>query len=107
MDDRTFVLTNPEGTSLAELFVEEDGEGWFTGRAVVLCLPADVRRVLSWYDEVANNQMLSYLDQAQVEVDRLGLTIISQYADVHRIERFQLSQDNSVVFKIDQVRPPN
>ncbi len=32
-------------------------------------LPAQVKKALDWYDEVVENQMLSYLDEATATVE--------------------------------------
>ena len=57
-------LLGPKGTTLAEFLIADEEEGWFTGRVLRQNFPGEINKALAWYDEVVQNQMLSYLDEA-------------------------------------------
>ena len=72
-EPRKVDLIGPDDSTLAELLIADEEEGSFTGQVVGRASPSDVEKVLAWYDEVMQDQMLSYLDEAVAAVQRLEL----------------------------------
>jgi hypothetical protein len=105
-DTRTVLLLGPDARPLAELAITDEEEGWLSGRVLWQRFPPEVARALAWYDEVVQDQMLSYLDEAAEAVERLGLQARLADGSTHPTFRLHVSRSQEVSFRISPVLPP-
>jgi hypothetical protein len=61
---------------------------------------------LAWYDEVLQDQMLSYLDEAPAAVQRFDLQAKFPDGSMHKTYALHITPSNEVSFRISPVRPP-
>jgi hypothetical protein len=99
-------LIGPNGVALAECLIDDEEEGWFTGKVVRRSFPADIEKALAWYDEVVQDQMISYLDDAVAAVQRFELQAKFSDGSTHRTYSLHVSPSNEVSFRISPVLPP-
>jgi hypothetical protein len=99
-------LVGPDGVTLAEFLITDAEEGWFTGRVVRQTFPSEVEKALAWYDEVVQDQMLSYLDDAVAAVQRFELQARFPDGSSHKTYSLHVSPSNEVSFRISPVLPP-
>jgi hypothetical protein len=99
-------LIGPDGNTLAELSIADEEEGWFTGRVVRQSFPPELERALAWYDEVVQDQMLSYLDEAIAAVQEFELQAKFPDGSAHKTYSLHVSPSNDVSFRIGPVLPP-
>jgi hypothetical protein len=105
-DATTVYFIAPDGDTLAELSIKDEEEGWFTGKVVWQSFPPKVQSALAWYDEVVQDQMLSYLDEAVAAVQRLKLRAIFPDGSMHKAYSLHISPADEVAFRISPVLPP-
>src|SRR5438105_3611417 len=105
-ESKKVFLIGPDGNTLAELLIADEEEGWFTGRVVWQSFPFEVNKALAWYDEVVQDQMLSYLDEAVAAVQRFELQAKFQDGSAHKTYSLHVSSSNEVSFRISPVAPP-
>jgi hypothetical protein len=98
-------LVGPDGHTLAELLIADEEEGWYTGKVVWQSFPFEVKNALAWYDEVVQDQMLSYLDGATAAVQRFGLQARFPNGSTHKTYSLHVSPSNEVSFRISPVSP--
>ena len=96
----------PGGNTLAELQVAGEEQGWFTGEVVWQSFPFELKKALAWYDEVVQDQMLSYLDEAVAAVQRFDLQAKFPDGSTHKTYSLHVSPMNEVSFRISPVLPP-
>ena len=99
-------LVGPDGSTLAELLIADEEQGWFTGRVISHVFPSVVQNALAWYDQVVRDQMLSYLDEAAGTVQRLDLQASFPDGSKHKTYSLHVSPSNEVSFRINPVPPP-
>ena len=99
-------LIGSDGNTLAELRIADEEEGWFTGRVVWQNFPFEVKKALAWYDEVIQDQMLSYLDEATATVQQLELQARFPDGSTHKTYSLHVSPSNEVSFRISPVLSP-
>jgi hypothetical protein len=99
-------LVDPDGNTLAELLIADEEEGWFTGKVVWQHFPFEVKKALAWYDEVVQDQMLSYLDEAVAAVQRFELQAKFLDGSTHKTFSLHVSPTNEISFRISPVLPP-
>ena len=105
-ESRKTLLISPDGNTLAELLVDDEVEGWYTGRVAWQSFPVEVKKALAWYDEVVRDQMLSYLDDAEAAIQRFELQARFPDGTAHRTYSLMVSSSNEVSFRISPVLPP-
>jgi hypothetical protein len=105
-DSRKVDLIGPDADTLAELWIADEEEGWFTGRVIRRSFPPEVDRALAWYDEVVRDQMLSYLDEAAAAVQKFELQARFPDGSTHQTYSLHVSPSNEVSFRISPVLPP-
>ncbi len=105
-DSNKVSLIDKDDNTLAELLIADEEEGWFTGSVVVQNFPCQVQKALAWYDEVIQDQMLSYLDEATAAVERFGLRANLPDGSTQKIYSLHVSPFNEVTFRISPVAPP-
>jgi hypothetical protein len=105
MNETRVALVDPRGNTLAELLVSDEEEGWFSGRLLSQSFPSEIAKDLAWYDEVVQDQMLSYLDQALAAVERWGLRVRFRDGSTHPVYSLHISQSNDVLFRVTPVSP--
>ena len=105
-ESRKMLLISPDGNTLAELLIDDEEEGWFTGRVVWQSFPFEVNKALAWYDEVVQDQMLSYLDEAVAAVQKFELRARFPDGSMHKTYALHVSPSNEVSFRIGPVLPP-
>lgn len=105
-ESRRVSLIGTGGEALGELLIEDEEEGWFTGRLVWQRFPVEVERALAWYDEVVRDQMLSYLDDAVGVVRGFGLQARFPDGSTHPTYSLHVSPSNEVSFRTSPVPPP-
>ena len=101
---KVFVI-DPNGSPRAELLIENEEEGWFTGTVVSQDFSLEVKTALAWYDEVIRDQMLSYLDDATAGVEKFQLRAKLPDGSTHSIYSLHVSPSNEVSFRISPVLP--
>jgi hypothetical protein len=99
-------LIDLDGNTLAELVIADEEEGWFTGKVVSQNFPLEIKNALAWYDEVVQDQMLSYLDEAITAVQRFALQAKFPDGSTHKAYVLHVSPSNEVSFRISPVLPP-
>ncbi len=99
-------LIGPDGSTLAEVRIDDEEEGWFTGRVVCQNFPLEVKKALAWYDEVMQDQMLSYLDEAVAAIQRFELQARFPNGSTHKTYSLHVSPSSEVSFRISPVLPP-
>lgn len=107
MTTQSAALLDHCGTVLGEMAIYEVQDGWFTGVLTTDRLTVDVRKTLGWYDEVVQNQMLSYLDEALAAVARLELKVQFPDEEPHRVYSLDITPEKEVSFRITPIPPPN
>ena len=105
-ESKKVFLIGPDGNALAELLIADEEEGWFTGKVVWQNFPFEVKKALAWYDEVVQDQMLSYLDEAAGAVQRFELQAQFPDGSTHKTYSLHVSPSNEVSFRISPVLPP-
>jgi hypothetical protein len=105
-ESRKVYLIGPDGNTLAELSIADEEEGWFTGKVVRENFPSEVEKALAWYDEVVQDQMLSYLDDAVAAVQRFELQVKFPDGWTHRTYSLHVGRSNEVSFRITPVLQP-
>ena len=105
-EPRKVDLIGPDDSTLAELLIADEEEGWFTGRIVRQSFPPEVEKALAWYDEVMQDQMLSYLDEAVAAVQRLELRARFPDGSMQKTYSLHVSPSDEVSFRIQPVLPP-
>lgn len=93
-------LIHNDGTAAAEIVVHTRIDDWQVGNIITEQFQNDVRKVLDWYHEVLNDQMLSYLDDAEVSVATLGLRVKSTSSEEHLVQAIHVGPDGAISFKI-------
>jgi hypothetical protein len=106
-ESKKVLVIDPSGSPRAELLVENEEEGWFTGTVVSQDFSREVRAALAWYDEVIRDQMLSYLDDATAGVESFKLRAKFPDGSTHRIYSLHVGSSNEVSFRISPVLPPS
>jgi hypothetical protein len=106
MDDfqRAF-LVGPDKKVLAQLSLSNEEEGWFTGHVVWQKFPDDLHAKLAWYDEVLRDQMLSYLDEAEANVQSFEVQAIFPDGSSHTTYSLHISPSQEVSFRISPIAP--
>ena len=99
-------LIDTNGNKLAELLIACEEDGWFNGTVICQNLPIDVKKALAWYDEVVQDQILSYLDEATAAVQRFELQAKFSDGSTHKVYSLHVSPVNEVSFRITPVLPP-
>jgi hypothetical protein len=99
-------LIGRDGNLLAEMLIADEENGWFTGRVVWQSFPFEVKKALAWYDEVVQDQMLSYLDEAAAAVQRFVVQAKFPDGSTHNAFSLHVSPSNEVSFRISPVLPP-
>jgi hypothetical protein len=99
-------LVGSDQNTLAEVMVADEEEGWITGTIVWQRFPAQVQKALAWYDEVLQDQMLSYLDEATADVQRFGIQAQFPDGSTHKTYALHVSQSNEISFRASPVQPP-
>jgi hypothetical protein len=99
-------LIDANGNPVAQVRVCGEADGWFTGELLSQDFPQRLQEALAWYDEVVENQMLSYLDQATAAVEQFGLR--SRHADgsTQPVFALHITRQNEVSFRTTPVPPP-
>lgn len=105
-DPQKVLLLGPHGGVFAELLIPDEEEGWFTGRVISQRFPPELSQALAWYDEVAREQMLSYLDEATAAVQRFELQAKFSDGSTHTPYSLHVSPAGEVSFRISPVLPP-
>jgi hypothetical protein len=105
-ESRKVFLIGSDGNTVAELLIADEDEGWFTGKVVWQSFPFEVKKALAWYDEVVQDQMLSYLDEAVAAVQRFELQARFPDGSAHKTYSLHVSPSNEVSFRISPVCPP-
>jgi hypothetical protein len=99
-------LIGPDENTLAELLIADEEEGWLTGKVVWQHFPVEIKKALAWYDEVVQDQMLSYLDEATAAVQKFELQAKFPDGSTHKTYSLHVSPTNEVSFRISHVLPP-
>ncbi len=105
-ESKKVLLIGPDAGTLAELLITDEEEGWYTGTVVWRNLPAEAKKALAWYDEVVQDQMLSYLDEATAAVQKFELQAKFPDGSSHKTYALHLNPLNEVSFRISPVSPP-
>jgi hypothetical protein len=105
-ESKKVLLIGPDGGTLAELLIADEEEGWFTGRVIRQTFPGEVQKALDWYDEVVQDQMLSYVDEAVAAVQKFELHAKFPDGSMHKTYSLHVSPSNEVSFRTSPVRPP-
>ena len=100
------LLVDPEGDTLAELLIDNDEDGWFTGTVISQCFSIPVKKALEWYDEVVRDQMLSYLDEATAAVEQCGMRAHFPDGSTRKVFALHVEKAAEVSFRICPVPPP-
>jgi hypothetical protein len=106
MNPEPLTLIDAAGLPVAELLLTREDDGWLSGSVLSQRLPPKLKEALDWYDEVVENQMLSYLDQALEAVDRFGLSARSQDGTARKVYALHVSKQNEVSLRMSPVPPP-
>ena len=106
MSPETLTLTDAAGNAVAELVMSHEDDGWHSGRVRSLQLPAKLKEALDWYDEVVENQMLSYLDQATAAVEQFGLCVRYPNGTSQKVFSLHINKQNEASFRMTPVPPP-
>ncbi len=106
MNAERVTLADAAGNVIANLLLTSEEDGWFTGTVLSQQFPPEVKRALDWYDEVVENQMLSYLDEASASVEQFGLCLRQPHASPRRVYSLHIDQQGQVSFRTTPVPPP-
>src|SRR5690349_20510509 len=105
MNETQVELVDSQGDALAQLLVWDEEEGWFSGRILAQRFPSEIAKDLAWYDEVVQDQMLSYLDQALAAVERWSLGVRFRDGSAHPVYSLQISPSSEVSFRLTPIPP--
>jgi len=106
MNAERVVLTDLAGNAVAEMLLTGEQDGWFTGTLHSQRLPPQLKKALDWYDEVVENQMLSFLDEATAGVEQFGLCVRYPSGSLQKLYSLHVDQHNQVSFRTTPVPPP-
>jgi hypothetical protein len=106
MNAERMALADADGNVLAQLLLTGEEDGWFTGTVISQRLSPEVKKALDWYDEVVENQMLSYLDQAMANVEQFGLCVRPVSGPSRRVYSLHIDRHDQVSFRTTPVPPP-
>jgi hypothetical protein len=106
MTAENVALADDAGNVVAELLLTHEDDGWFTGTVLSQRLPPHVKEALDWYDEVVENQMLSYLDAAAANVEKWGLCLRHDNASLRKVYALHIDKQHQVSFRTTPVPPP-
>jgi hypothetical protein len=72
-----YLLADVKGQVFGRMEVDESTDGWMLGKLTEDRLTAEMKRAFRWLEDVANDQMLSFLDEAEdaIEMFQLGIVI--------------------------------
>ena len=107
MSSTTFSILDNLGRPVAEFELLELESDWYDGRLVSDAMPEGIRRDLGWLDEVVSNQLLSYLDDAILAVERHALSVRFPDGTCHRAFALHVSKSGETEFCISPVPPPS
>lgn len=105
MNAERVVLADPAGNVVAELLLSAEQDGWFTGTLHSQRLAPQLKKALDWYDEVVENQMLSFLDEATAGVEQFGLCVRYPSGLSMKLYSLHIDQQNQVSFRTTPVPP--
>jgi hypothetical protein len=100
-------LVDACGNCLADFNMVAEEDGWFVGSLHSAQFTPEIRAALDWYDEVIENQMLSYLDQATKAVERFGFRVRFANGTMSTVYSLHVGANNEVSFRITPVPPPS
>lgn len=106
VESQKVLLISPNENTVAEFLIADEEEGWFTGRILRRSFPLEINKALVWYDEVVQNQMLSYLDEATAAIQKFELQARFPDGSTHKTYSLHVSPSEEVSFRISPVRPP-
>ena len=106
MSAEKLTLMDADGTPVAEIQVTSEANDWFVGRLLTHQFPTKLQKALAWYDEVVENQMLSYLDEATEGVEHFGLRVRFSGGDARKVFSLHIHNQNEVSFRTSPVPPP-
>ncbi len=103
MNEQLFSLVDARGTALARVKVVPDGDDWLLGKIITDHIPEEVRQVFRWHEEVANENMLSFLDEAEQAISLLGLGVLAEDDPTFRpVFDLQIMNGDDVAFRLLQ-----
>jgi hypothetical protein len=100
-------LVDGLGNCLADVEIASQEDGWFVGRLVSHRFTPEIRAALDWYDEVVENQMLSYLDQATSAVEQIGFRVRFPDGTSANVYSLHIDAKSEVRLRITPVPPLN
>jgi hypothetical protein len=106
MNADRLTLVDATGKQVAEMAVRCDEAGWFFGEILASEFSPKLKEALDRYDDVVENQMLSFLDTALADVEQFGLCVRSANGISHRVYSLQINKQNEALFRTTPVPPP-
>jgi hypothetical protein len=77
------------------------------GKIIADSLPEEMRKAFRWHEEVANDQLFSFLDEAEDTIERLGLGVLSPAErSVQRVYDLQIMNGDDVAFRFSKRQMP-
>ena len=107
MPSTTYTILDYQHRPIAEFDLLELVDEWYYGRLASDALPEAIRRDLDWYDEVVSKQLLSYIDDAILAVERHALSERFPDGTCHRAFALHVSKSGETEFCISPVPPPS
>jgi hypothetical protein len=106
MNAERVVLEDSNGNIVAQFVLTCEEDGWFTGTVISQQLPPQLKKALDWYDEVVQNQMLSYLDEATATVEQFKLNVRYPGGSSRKVYSLHIDPKDQVTFRTTPVPPP-
>lgn len=88
---------------IAEIEINDIENDWYYGTIITNRFDEAEKKALAWYDEVVTGQMLSYVDEALLAVEKLGFNVRFSNDKCARIHSVHLSGERTIVFRIKPV----
>ena len=106
MDSDKVILVDTAGNEVAEVRLIGEQDEWFAGTVLTQRFALHLKEALDWYDEVVENQMLSFLDKAADAVEQFGLSVRYPNGSTRKVFSLHISKQNEVSFRTSPVPPP-
>lgn len=106
MDSGKLFLVDTAGNEVAELTLTGEADDWFSGAVLAQQFSPQLKEALDWYDEVVENQMLSFLDGATDAVEQFGLLLRHADGTTHQVFSLHVNKQNEVSFRTSPIPPP-
>jgi hypothetical protein len=108
MESRTYLLADAEGHVFGRIEVHETSDGWLLGKLTEDRLTPAMKQAFAWLEEIANDQMLSFLNEAEDAIEKYQFGIVIPGGNGFQpVYNLQIMNKTDVAFRLSPRRQPN